>query len=107
MTITCVCATGNSNALAWTVNGTGVEFSSNDALLAIRDIPGLSGFAVLTENSIVNGIRVLMSNITLDVSSSDITLTCQNVDQSVRTPITVPIIGKWYYGECQRGNNIV
>ena len=95
-TITCICATGNSNALAWTINGSRLEFMSNNASLTRHDIPGSSGFAVLTENSIVNGIRVIMSNITLSVFSSDIILTCQNVDQSMTEPIIVPIIGKCY-----------
>ena len=62
-------------------------------MLSRRDLPGSNGFVVLTENSIVNGIRVIMSNITVFASSSDVTLTCGNVDQNMIEPITVPMIG--------------
>ena len=92
-----MCATGNSNALTWMVNGTSLEFSSDNASLTMLAIPESSGFAVLTENSIVNGIRVLMSNITLNVSSSDVILTCQNVDQSMIMPFIIPTNGKYMY----------
>ena len=94
MTVTCVCATANSSALVWTFNDTRLNFTSNNATLSRRDLPGSNGFVVLTENSIVNGIRVIMSNITVSASSSDVTLTCENVDQNMIEPITVPTIGK-------------
>ena len=97
-TVTCVCITGNSTSLAWMSNGTRLIFASNDTLLTRRVVPGSSTFAVLTENSHVNGIRVMMSNITVTVSSNDpeIILTCENVDHTITEPIIVPTtrIGK-------------
>ena len=93
-TVTCVCATANSSAQAWTFNETRLDFTSNNGTLSRHNLPGSNGFAVLTENSIVNGIRVIMSNITVSASSSNVTLMCGNVDQNMIEPITIPMIGK-------------
>ena len=95
-TVTCLCATGDSQALAWSIDGTRLEYTSNDLLLERLNIAGSSTFAVLTENTEVNGIRVIMSNLTLSVFSKDVILTCENVDQMMTQPIIVPIAGKHY-----------
>lgn len=97
-TVTCTCITGNSTSLAWMNNGNRLVFASNDALLTRRDVPGSSAFAVLAENSNVNGIMVIMSNITVTVSTNhpEIILTCESVDRTTVEPIIVPTtcIGK-------------
>ena len=70
-------------------------FRSNDTLHTRRDVPGSSTFAVLTENSNANGIRVIMSNITVSVFSNDqIILTCENVDRTMTKAIIVRTAGK-------------
>jgi hypothetical protein len=73
-------------------NGNRLSFTSDDPLLMRRNVPGSNGFAVLTENSNVNGIRVIMSNITVGVSSNDpeIILTCENVDRAMVEPVIIP-----------------
>ena len=94
-TLNCICATGNSNALAWRVNGNRLEFMSSDPPSTRRNVPGSSTFALLTESSNMNGTRVIMSNLTIIGSSDDIILTCQNVDQSITEPFIAPITGKY------------
>lgn len=100
-TLTCICATGNSSALAWMTNGRRLEFTSSDPLLMRRSVLGLSGFAVLTENSNANGVRVIMSNLTLFVSMNlsdiSIVLTCENVDHTISNPVILPIVGPGKY----------
>ena len=88
--VTCICVTGNSTSLAWMSNGNRLSFTSSDPQMTRQNVS--NGFAVLTENSIVNGIRVIMSNITVSVSSSDpeIILTCENVDRNMIEPIIIP-----------------
>jgi hypothetical protein len=97
--VTCICITGNSTSLAWTSDGNRLSFTSSDPLLTQRNVPGSDGFAVLTENSNMNGIRVIMSNITVRVSSNDpeIILTCESVDRTMIEPIIVPTTRT---GEC-------
>lgn len=97
-TITCICATGNSSALAWTINGTRLEFMSSDPLMTRHNVFGPSTYAVLTESSDTNGISVIMSNLTLSVSMSSndpsIILMCENVDRTISEPVIIPIAGK-------------
>ena len=97
-TITCTCATGNSSALAWTINGTRLEFVSSYSLMTRRNVPGSNAYAVLTESSDTNGVRVIISNLTLSVSVSSndpsIILTCENVDHTISEPVILPIAGK-------------
>ena len=92
--ITCNCATGSSTSLAWTINRTRLTFGSNDPLLMQQDVPGSSTFAVLTENSDVNGIRVIMSNLTASFSNDRIILTCENVDHAMLKSIILPVARK-------------
>ena len=98
-TVTCTCITGNSDSLAWTSNGNTLSFTSTAAVPMRQNVSGSNQFAVLTENSDVNGIRVIMSNFTINVSSdvSDIILTCENVDHAITEPIIIPVIP---YGKC-------
>ena len=43
-------------------------------------MPGSNAFAVLTESSDRNGMKVIMSNLTVSISTtSNIVLTCENV----------------------------
>ena len=90
--VTCICVTGNSTSLAWMSNGNRLLFMSSDPLLTRRNVSGSNGYAVLTESSIVNGIRVIMSNITVSASSNDpeIILTCENADRNMIEPIIIP-----------------
>ena len=96
-TLTCFCATGNSSALAWMINGTKQEFTSNDPLLISRGVLGSSGSAVLIENSDRSGMRVITSNLTLLVSmdfrDSSIILTCENIDRTMSEPVIIPVLG--------------
>ena len=96
-TVTCACATGNSNSLTWVTDGNRVQFSSSDPLLT-RENVGSSTSAVLTENSDRNGVRVIMSNITVGISMSStdplVTLTCEN-DGAMVQPILLPISGMY------------
>ena len=96
--LTCVCVTGQSNTLIWTVNGNRREFTSNDSLNTMRDVSESSAFATLTENSARNGVRVIMSNLTVNTSVNlfdpKIILTCQNVDRAMTEPAIIPIAGK-------------
>ena len=80
-------------------NGNRLLFTSTDAVPTRRNVSRSNQFAVLTENSDMNGIRVIMSNFTINLSSndSDIMLTCQNVDRAMTEPIIIPIIS---YGKC-------
>ena len=98
-TVTCACATGNSNSLAWMTNGSRLQFSSTDSLLTRRNVNGSSIFAVLTGHSNQNGVRVIMSNITVNVSlnSSDpeIVLTCTNIDHMISKPVILPVSSKY------------
>ena len=98
-TVTCTCITGNSDSLSWMSNGNTLSFTSTDAVPMRQNVSGSNQFAVLTENSDVNGIRVIMSNFTINVSSdvSDIILTCENVDHAMIEPIIIPVTP---YGEC-------
>ena len=94
--VTCTCTTGNSNILAWMINGSEIQFMSGDPLWIRQNISESSSFATLTEDSNVNGIRVIMSNLTFSVSSDDIVLSCQNVDRTITKPFIVPTAGKCY-----------
>ena len=69
-TVTCAYATGNSRALAWMTEGNTLTFFSNNSLLMRHDVSGSSTFAVLIENSDASGVRVIMSNLTVGVSTS-------------------------------------
>ena len=94
-TVTCACATGNSNSLTWITDGNRLQISSSNPR---ENIPGSSTSAVLTENSDRNGVRVIMSNITVSVSMSStdhlVTLTCEN-DGAIVQPIILPIPGMY------------
>ena len=91
--VMCSCATGNSSTHAWITNGTRIVFTSDDRLGIGRDVPGSSTYAVLTESSDRNGVRVIMSNITVSASkeSNNIILTCENVDSTMTEPVIIPI----------------
>ena len=67
---------------------------SDDSQQIRHDVPGLGVFAILTESTDANGIRMIMSNLTLNVSSDDIILICENVDQNITDPIIIPALGK-------------
>lgn len=104
-TVTCTCITGNSSSLVWTINGNRLALTSNTTLLTWQNVPGSSGFAMLTENSDINGIRVIMGDIAATVSLNDpeIVLTCENVGRAMIQPKIIPTspTGKRYvyYGE--------
>lgn len=95
-TVTCTCTIGNSNTLAWSNNGNRLMFTSTDPLETRRDVTGSSTFAVLTNNSDTNGIRVITSNFTFIASMTNI-LTCENVDRSTSRSVIAPISGKSKY----------
>ena len=83
-TVTCTCATGNTNALAWIIDGSRIEFTSSDPLLTRRTVSRSNASAVVTENSDRNGVRVIMSSLTVSARmTSMIILTCENVGQTV------------------------
>lgn len=93
-TVTCICVTWNSNALNWTtINGNSLAFSSTEPLQTRRNVTGSSTFAVLTENSNRNGFRVIMSNLTFIASMMNV-LVCENVGQSTRKSVIIPVSGK-------------
>ena len=91
--VTCSCATGNSSTHAWITYRTRLEFTSDDPQETIRDVPGSTTYAVLMESSDRNGVRVIISNITISASSEsdNIILTCENVDSTMTEPIIIPI----------------
>jgi hypothetical protein len=93
-TVTCTCTVGNSNSFAWTSDGNRVLFTSSDPLLTRRSVTGSSTFAVLTDNSDTNGIRVITSNFTFVASSvGSNVLTCQNIDRSTSESVIIPVSG--------------
>ena len=93
--VTCTCTTGNSNMLAWMINGSRLEFTSNDPLLTRYNVDGSSPFAVLTNSSDTNGIRVIVSNLTFIASDSTSNIiSCENVDRSMTASTIIPISGK-------------
>ena len=96
--MTCVCTTGNSNTLAWMINGSTLTFASNDPLLTRRNVTGVSTYAVITESSNTNGIRVIMSNLTFVASMTHI-LMCENVDRSTSKTAIIPISGKHHFSQ--------
>ena len=106
-TVICTCITGNSSSLIWTINGNRLTLTSNNSLLTQQNVPGSNGFAMLTESSDINGIRVITSDITATASLNDpeIVLTCENVDRAMIQPKIIPTspTGKRYvcYGEWQ------
>ena len=87
--MTCTCTTGNSNALAWISNSDRLMFASTDPQQT-----GSSAFAVLTDNSDRNGIRVITSSFTFVTSMMFNVLTCENVDHSTSTSTVIPISGE-------------
>ena len=108
-TMTCVCMTGNSNTLAWMIEGSRLEFSADDPPLTRRNVSGSSTTAVLTENSDTNRVRVIGSNLTLSVSMISkfndpvIILRCVNVDRAMMKPVILPITGKC----CEKSKGVV
>ena len=92
-TVTCTCTIEKSNTLAWSNNGNRLMFTSTDPLETRRDVTGSSTFAVLTNNSDTNGIRVITSSFTFIASMTNI-LTCENVDHSTSRSVIIPISGK-------------
>ena len=70
-------------------------FASADPVETRRDVTGSSTYAVLTDNSDINGIRVITSNLTFIASSSKSNvLTCENVDLSTTESVITPVTGK-------------
>ena len=87
--------TGNSNSLVWMSNGNRLTFTSNDPVQTRHTVNGSSTFAVLTNSSDRNGIRVITSNLTFVASNfSHNVLTCMNVDRSTSESVIIPFSGK-------------
>ena len=94
--MTCVCATGSSNRLAWVIDQNRLEFVSSDPLQTRRDI---NAFGILTNRSNTNRIEVITSNLTVTASKDDTSLQiqCENVDSSTSNPVTIPVLRKYPY----------
>ena len=95
--MTCVCATGNSNLLAWVTDGSRLEFTSNDRLLTRRNVTGSSAYGILTDRFNENRIQVITSNLTLTASMNDTSLLarCENVDHSTSNAVLIPVLRKY------------
>ena len=93
--VTCICATGNSNSLAWVTDGSRLVFSSNDRLLQRRNITGSNAYGILTNRYNGSEIEVLTSNLTLVAAMDDTSLLvmCENVDRSTSNLAIIPVIG--------------
>ena len=78
-------------------------FASTDPVEMRRNVTGSSTFAVLTENSNVNGIRVITSNLTFvtsSTSSKSNVLTCSN-DHSISESMIIPVSGMYKINKLQ------
>ena len=62
-----------------------------------HDVTGSNAFAMLTESSDRNGVRVIMSNLTVSIPTSEIVLTCVNVDHTTSESVIVPAAGKYLF----------
>ena len=109
--VTCTCTTGDSNTLVWTTNGDrfNLSFTSTDSPLTMRNVTGSSTFSVLVESSDRNGVRVIMSNITVGVPTSstdtEVILTCKNANRARKKTVILPVVGKYY--ECIKEINAI
>ena len=106
-TVRCVCATGNSNTLAWSTNRNRLVLTPDDPPLTRLDV---SASAVLTDRSNRSGVVVITSNLTVAASMSDTSLLamCENVDRSTLNAVSIPVSGKsqdylWWVGRGERG----
>ena len=92
-TVTCVCATGNSNTLAWSTNRNRLVLTSDNPLLTRLDV---STSAVLTDRSNRSGVVIITSNLTVAASTSDTSLLaiCENVNRSTLNAVSIPVSGK-------------
>ena len=100
--VTCTCTTAHSSILAWSSDefigqdGIRLEFASVQPLLTRQNVAGLSTFAVLTDNSDMNGVVVLESELTFVASESSANiLSCLNVVRQTLYPIIIPMSSKW------------
>ena len=94
--VNCVCATGNSNLLAWVTDGSRLVFTLNDPLLLRQNVTGSSAYGILTDRYNESGIQVIISNLTFTASMDDTSLLakCENVDRSTSNPAIIPVVGK-------------
>lgn len=95
--MTCVCATENSNALAWKINGPKIEFTADDYLLTRHNVHDSSAFAVLSGNSVTSGVRIIKSNLTFITSTNHCDLSvveCENVDRATLKYLVLSTAGK-------------
>jgi hypothetical protein len=94
--VTCVCATGNSNSLAWVTKGNRVEFASNVPPGTRLNVTDSNAYGILTNSYNGNRIQVITSNLTLIASMDDTSLlaNCENVDRSTSNPAIIPVIRK-------------
>ena len=93
-TVTCVCAIGNSQRLAWAIGGSRAEFTSSDPLMERRDLIGSSTYAILTDRYNRNGIEVTTSSlmVTALVNDTALLIHCENLDRSTSNPAFIPVL---------------
>lgn len=92
--LTCVCATGNSNTLAWAIDRNRLEFASSDPLFISHSV---DGFGTLTGRYNRTGVEVITSNLSVTASTEDtrLQIQCENVDGSTSNSITIPVLRKY------------
>ena len=99
-TVTCTCTTAHSNTIAWSSDEQDdmqLEFASVEPVTTRRNVTNSSTFAVLTDSSDVNGVVVLMSDLTFIASENPANLlTCLNSDLQSSRSIIVPVYSKYF-----------
>jgi hypothetical protein len=91
--VTCVCATGNSNSLAWVTDGNRIEFELNVPLGTRLNVTDSNAYGILTNRYDENRIQVIASSLTLTASVDDtsILVKCENVNRSTSNPAIIPV----------------
>ena len=99
--VTCTCTAGYSTVIAWSSdqligqNGARLEFSSVQQVSTRQNVSNSSTFAILAYESDVNGVMVLISELTFVVSTSEtLILTCLNVNLQNSDSIIIPMSSK-------------